>query len=572
MSTHPPSSPRTSQFTRFSVLALAIVLLVIATTAFAQGADPAPTGESDDVIAASHEFKILSVTENGDQRIVQAEIPVRQDTFIASGQPTTNYGADAFLRIGYDNATPYGAMRTFLEFDIASVVPSNAIVNSATFQIWLAGGAPAGDAPMAVLARHLDDPWSASTLTWNSHQPTWGTEIGVGSIPVGPVNAELQADATQLVRDWVSGAHPNHGVMLQGDESPTGRQRSIYSQNAANGLYPRIIVDFTISNDTTPPVATVTGLPQFSRSPFTVSWTGTDFEGTDPNATGIAYYQAQYNVGGGNWVDWITQSTATSAEFAGGADGQTYQFRVRAIDRAGNVQSWESATITQTRVDTVPPNITMNSLPQYTFGTTIQLSWTGTDNPGGSGIAHYDVQYFENDENWQTLLSSYTGTSYTMTGVDNGALYGFRVRGVDNAGNVQPWSSIAQAETTVVAQPISLVRPFDPPFIQPGTPDPTRVTVRWDFFTPPGTTITSFTLYSRVRGQAWQVATTTSQDFYEFVFPSSSDAIYDFEVVATNSTGQVETRTQQPEASVVYDMNPPFIEPAIFLPLVRSSN
>lgn len=578
-----------SQFTnplqRFSIrpvtagmflLLIALLIAMVGASATAQenntpDAQPTPLN-GDDIIAASHEFKILSITEDGDQRKLEIEIPVTQDTFTASGQPNTNFGLDASLRIGYnaDPPTVYGAMRTFLQWDVASFIPSNAIINSAIFQMWVSGATPAGDPPMAVLGRHLADPWSATTLTWNSTQPNWGSEIGTGSIP--STIGMIQGDITGLVRDWVSGANPNYGVMLQGDETQRERQRVLYSQNAGNGLYPRLIVDFTVSNDTTPPYASVNGLPVYSKNPFVVSWTGHDNEGSDPNATGIAYYQVQYNVGGGSWVEWINQTTNTSAEFGSGANNETYQFRVRAVDRAGNVQSWDNTPVTQTKVDTVPPNVTMNSLPEYTFSNTIDLSWTGSDNPGGSGIAYYDVQYIENETVWTTLLSNYTGTTYTATGASNGATYGFRVRGVDNVGNEQPWSSVPQAETTVVNQPIAIVNQFDPLFIQPGNPDPTQVRVTWQAWTPPGTAIVFYTLYYRVNNGAWVELTQTSSQSYDFVFPSTDNAEYDFEVTATNNANQTDPFNGQTEAWVIYNMNPPYIEIQSHLPAVFSND
>jgi hypothetical protein len=42
----------------------------------------------------------------------------------------------------------------------------------------------------------------------------------------------------------------------------------------------------------------------------------------------------------------------------------------------------------------------------------------------------------------------------------------FRVRAVDNVGNVQPWSPNAQAVTTIFSHPIAVVLPFNPPIIQ----------------------------------------------------------------------------------------------------------
>ena len=86
------------------------------------------------------------------------------------------------------------------------------------------------------------------------------------------------------------------------------------------------------SEDRILPLASVDPLPSFFTVPtFTVSWRGADL------FTGIDGYDVQYREGyAGEWVDWLAGSSSTSAEFSG-ADGQTYFFRTRARDSAGNV-------------------------------------------------------------------------------------------------------------------------------------------------------------------------------------------------------------------------------------------
>ena len=137
--------------------------------------------------------------------------------------------------------------------------------------------------------------------------------------------------------------------------------------------------------------------------------------------------------------------------------------------------------------------------------------------------------------------------SYTATGASNGATYGFRVRGVDNVGNEQPWSPVPQAETTVVNQPIAIVNQFDLLFIQPGNPDPTQVRVTWQAWTPPGTAIVFYTLYYRVNNGAWVNSPQTSSQSARLRISSTDNAEYDFEVTATNNANQTDPSTVRPK-------------------------
>jgi TolB protein len=84
-----------------------------------------------------------------------------------------------------------------------------------------------------------------------------------------------------------------------------------------------------------PPVTSVNALPPFSRSGFTVTWSG-----TDPGESGITKYDVQYRIGtDGTWTDWQINTQATSAVFNELA-GQTYYFRSRATDHAQNIEPW----------------------------------------------------------------------------------------------------------------------------------------------------------------------------------------------------------------------------------------
>lgn len=88
------------------------------------------------------------------------------------------------------------------------------------------------------------------------------------------------------------------------------------------------------------PQSQVTPLPRYSRvvKP-TIRWTGSDSGGA-----GLAAYEVQYRVGeSGVWVDWITNTLATTSGFAG-TPGATVYFRSRARDYAFNQEAWPNST------------------------------------------------------------------------------------------------------------------------------------------------------------------------------------------------------------------------------------
>lgn len=87
-----------------------------------------------------------------------------------------------------------------------------------------------------------------------------------------------------------------------------------------------------------PPVTSINQLPAYLRNGGFVQWSG-----TDPGGSGIKYYDVQYrDIALGTWIAWLTSTTDTGANF-NGTSGHTYQFRVRATDKAQNVEPWHPA-------------------------------------------------------------------------------------------------------------------------------------------------------------------------------------------------------------------------------------
>jgi hypothetical protein len=85
--------------------------------------------------------------------------------------------------------------------------------------------------------------------------------------------------------------------------------------------------------DTTPPVSRIVS-SEPEETGFRVIWEGSD------DRSGIASYDVQARrLPKGGWRDWLIEETATDAWF-GPHEGKPFAFRVRARDKAGNVEEW----------------------------------------------------------------------------------------------------------------------------------------------------------------------------------------------------------------------------------------
>ncbi len=141
--------------------------------------------------------------------------------------------------------------------------------------------------------------------------------------------------------------------------------------------------------------------------------------------------------------------------------GTSYYYRIRAFNANGN--SGYSNVAGPIVPDTTAPTSSVAALPQFETTSSFTVSWSGSDNSGGSGIASYDVYVSDNSGSFTIFQSDTTQTSAVFTGLD-GHDYGFYSVATDNANNVQTSSGVAQATTTVKlppTQPVNLAGAYN---------------------------------------------------------------------------------------------------------------
>lgn len=192
--------------------------------------------------------------------------------------------------------------------------------------------------------------------------------------------------------------------------------------------------------DLTPPTTAVQALPSVSPADFTVTWTGSATDGPAQQFN----YEVQTREGlTGTWTSFATAAWNTGNTKAfHGLGGRTYYFRSRGIDNATNVEAWPADADAWTTIEALPPVSSMAPLDPFTRTTTLALQWSGTD-PGGSGIAGYDLEYRIGDAGAWTRHLTRTLSTSTAFPVARGNTYAFRARAVDAAGNIEEWPAAA---------------------------------------------------------------------------------------------------------------------------------
>jgi hypothetical protein len=292
--------------------------------------------------------------------------------------------------------------------------------------------------------RHLVSGWNEFEVTWDNHEPDWGsvdTSVGIGTN-----TGWVEWDITQLAQRWQNGSEANDGLIILGNENPGEQQRAFWSRNAANGQHPQLVVDYSQAAPDREPPRTRFAHPQNPYQHddrFRVEW-----QADDPGNAGVDYYDIQYREAGQDWQNWLLHTTQRDSSFLG-QDGKSYEFRGRAVDRAHNVEAFPDQPQATTRVDLFPPTATMQPLPTITGGNAVQLNWSGSDS--ASGVRAYDLQFRFAGQGWNDLLLGTPQNSFIYNGT-NGQQLEFRVRALDNANRASSWDApAAQTRTTIDA-------------------------------------------------------------------------------------------------------------------------
>ena len=236
------------------------------------------------------------------------------------------------------------------------------------------------------------------------------------------------------------------------------------------------------------------------------------------------------------------------------------------------------------------PQVSVEPLPDFS-GRDFEVEWGG-DDVGSSGIDYYDVQYRlapegdDNDGDWVDWQFGTEDTSEDFGAAENGRRYEFRARGVDNAGNVQPFGD-PQAATVVdtrapvasVTGPSGIIRNVrnDDDDGDGDIDDNSTFPVTWEGLDSDGRSnnvrvegsgIDYYDVQYRINDGDWILWQSETEATNAPFLPREDDAVYYFEARAVDRRGLAEPFRNVPEASVAVDRQAPFIEPQLLLPIV----
>src|SRR5439155_200961 len=257
------------------------------------------------------------------------------------GTPTTTSFADTGLLSGLTQSYTVAARDA-----AGNVSPESASVEARTADT-IAPSTPTGVVASAAGASRINLTWSAST-----------DNVGVTGYIVKRNGAQVATPTATSYSDT-------------GLSDATTYNYTVSAADAANNISPESAIVSATTADTTAP-STPTGVTATAAGATTINlaWTAS----TDN--VGVTAYIVKSDS-----TSWAAP-TATAYADTGLSSATTYSYTVAAGDLAGNI-SPESASVSVTTADTIPPSTPAGLVATAAGAATINLTWTAsTDNIG----------------------------------------------------------------------------------------------------------------------------------------------------------------------------------------------
>ena len=273
----------------------------------------------------------------------------------------------------------------------------------------------------------------AGTLTANSATITWtaSTDNTGGS---GVAGYDIYRGTTK-VGSSTTASFTETGLTASTAYTYTVRAKDVAGNVSAASSGLTVTTKATSTDTTAPSVPTGLTAGTVTSDTVALTWTASTDNTGGSGLAGYDIYRGTTKVG---------SSTTTSYTDTSLSPSTAYSYTVRAKDVAGNVSAASSALSVTTKAvatDTVAPSVPTGLAATTVTETSVTLTWAGSTDTGGSGLAGYDVY------RGTTKVGTPTTASYTDSGLTAATAYQYTVRARDNAGNVSAASSALSVTT-----------------------------------------------------------------------------------------------------------------------------
>ncbi len=273
------------------------------------------------------------------------------DAYVDSANPTQNYGSATTLYVGSQTASVAG--RALFRFNLSSL-PTNAIVDSASFQAYLASTSST-PATLSVGVYRITIDWTESGVNWANQPPVTSIDKSNG---VGTTPQYYDWDVTGLAQAWVENPATNFGLELRSETEGSVGWRGFASRESAPAYRPQLVIDYHLPptpTNTPTPTSTSTNTPTPTRTP-TPTPTATPTPTPTPQPADVDLYFVHWD-----WVQVVDDAPLIADKptivrvYVGVLDAIRPVRNVTARLKRVGIDTWDTALRSENSI-TVDPN------------------------------------------------------------------------------------------------------------------------------------------------------------------------------------------------------------------------
>ncbi|MEM3065674.1 MAG: fibronectin type III domain-containing protein [Candidatus Nitrosotenuis sp.] len=426
-------------------------------------------------------------------------------------------------------------------FGTSQVASAEALAQPTSSSSAAAPGAPTGLSATAVSPTQINLIWSAPS--------------NIGSSPIIGYKIEAKSGTgsfTTLTSNTGTTSTTYQHTGLTTGTTYTYRVSAVNSVGAGSASSEAAATPTSSSAPAAP--STPTNLvATVSASQINLSWSAPANTGGYP----VTGYKIEYKAGSGSYAVLVqnTASVSTTYSHTGITAGQTYIYRVYAINSIGTSAASSEVTATSSSSGAGVPGAPLSFAATSAGPTQINLSWSPPSNNGGAAITGYKIEVKKGAGSYETLVSNTqsTATSFSHTGLTTGTTYYYRLYAINSAGTGQASeSSATPKETTSPALTATAV-------------SPTSITLSW---VPPSQTYKQSIVGYRIEEKIGQddfrtvVDNTNSPSTTYTVTGLTTDKTYTYVVSALFTLGASPTSNEASATPLTTSTAPPPSQPA----------
>jgi hypothetical protein len=294
--------------------------------------------------------------------------------------------------------------------------------------------------------------------------------------------------------------------------------------------------------DTSAP--SVPGQPVAAPNPSPVAQVRLAWSASTDDGAGLKGYVLEMSSDAGS--TWSSLAAPAAPEHAFTPAQGRYVFRVAAVDTVDNQSAWSLVSAELVVDGTAPIVPTALAASPSPANAQVTVSWSGSTDSGGSGLAGYSLEISADAGSSWAELTRGMPTSHVFS-PDQGS-YQLRVRAFDSVGNASAWSTVASLVVDKTA-PSAPGKPIAAPAVSAGG----SVSISWAGSTDSGGSgLSTYELEASKDGAAWAALSSLAGTSYSF---GPTQGSYQLRVRALDHAGNASAWS--PLGTLLVDTTPP---------------